>query len=76
MPKAADDFRYALVLKFVRSRPSIDDVRLAIIKSWGLIDIPTVSVMDDHHILVQMKSERDFVHGWTHEGRLIAGCVF
>ncbi|XP_035544614.1 uncharacterized protein LOC118348003 [Juglans regia] len=41
MSKAAEDFRFAIVLKFVRMRPTIDDIRLAIIKSWGLLEIPT-----------------------------------
>ncbi|KAF5442885.1 hypothetical protein F2P56_035497 [Juglans regia] len=76
MSKAADDFRFAIVLKFVWMRPTIDDIRLVIIKSWGLLEILTVSMMDDYHVLVKMQTERDFVHGWAREGRLIAGSVF
>ncbi|KAF5450314.1 hypothetical protein F2P56_030677 [Juglans regia] len=76
MSTAAEDFRFAIVLKFVRMRPTIDDVRLAIIKSWGLLEIPTVSVMDDYHVLVKMQTERDFMHAWARKGRLIAGSVF
>lgn len=76
MSKAAEDFHFALVLKFVRTRPTIDDIRRAIVKSCSLLNVPTVSVMDDHHVLVKMQSERDFVHGWARQGRLIFVCVF
>ncbi|KAG7970202.1 hypothetical protein I3843_07G070600 [Carya illinoinensis] len=64
MLKAAEDFQFALVLKFVRVRPTIDDICLAIIKLWGLLEIST------------MQAKRDFVHGWAREGRLIAGSIF
>lgn len=63
MSKAVEEFRFMLVLKFLRTRPSIDAVRLAIVKAWGLLAILTVSFMDDYHVLDQMASERDFVHG-------------
>lgn len=76
MSKVVEEFCFALVVKFVRLRPTIDDVSLAIIRSWGLLEIPTVSVMDDFHLLVQLKSEWDFIHRWACEGRIIAGCVF
>ncbi|KAF5481437.1 hypothetical protein F2P56_002087 [Juglans regia] len=76
MSKAAEDFHFAIVLKFVRMRPTIDDIRLAIIKSWGLLEIPTVSLMDDYHVLVKMQTERDYLHGWAREGQLIARSVF
>lgn len=69
MVKAAEEFRYALVMKFMRFRPSIDKIRLNVVKTWGLQEISTISFMDDYHVLIHMKSERDFVHGWAHEGR-------
>jgi hypothetical protein len=76
MKKAVEEFRFPLVMKFVHIRPMVDDIHLAIIKSWGLLEIPTVSVMNDHHVLVKLQSERDFVHAWARGGRLIAGYVF
>ncbi|XP_040996161.1 uncharacterized protein LOC121242352 [Juglans microcarpa x Juglans regia] len=76
MSKAVEDLRFALVLKFLRQRPSIDRVRLAIVKTRGLLEIPTVSFMDNYHVLVQMGSERDFVHGWAREGRTMDGYSF
>lgn len=32
--------------------------------------------MNDFHVLIQMKNERDFVHGWACEGRTMEGSVF
>ncbi|KAG6671289.1 hypothetical protein I3843_Q001900 [Carya illinoinensis] len=76
MNKVAEGFPFALVLKFICTRPLIDAVRLAIVKTWGLLEIPTVSFMEDYHVLVQMASEREFVHGWAREGQIIEGCGF
>ncbi|KAG2686060.1 hypothetical protein I3760_10G158400 [Carya illinoinensis] len=59
--KEANDFCFALVLKFSWSRPSIDVIRLVVIKTWGLMDILTISFMNDRHILVHMKTERDYM---------------
>ncbi|KAL6005451.1 hypothetical protein ACLOJK_006018 [Asimina triloba] len=76
MIKAADEFRYALVMKFMKTRHSIDKIRLTVVKTWGLIDVPTISFMDEFHVLIYMKNERDFVHGWTCEGRTVEGLPF
>lgn len=46
------------------------------LKTWGLMEIPTIGFMDGHHALVHMRLERDFVHGWAREGRSIDGCGF
>ncbi|KAI9184748.1 hypothetical protein LWI28_000754 [Acer negundo] len=76
MAKAAEDYKFAIVMKFMHARPLIDNIRLNIVKTWGLLEIPTISFMDDYHVLIQMKNERDFVHGWTHEGRTMEGISF
>ncbi|XP_042959294.1 uncharacterized protein LOC122294521 [Carya illinoinensis] len=76
MTKAADEFRYALVMKFMKSRPSIDKIRLTVVKTWGLTEVPTISFMDEFHVLIHMKNERDFVHGWAREGRTMEGLPF
>lgn len=75
MTKVAKDFYYVLVLKSVRVRLPIEKIRLQIIKSWVLLEVPTISFMDDHHVLLQLQFERDFVHSWVREGRLMEGCV-
>lgn len=73
MAKAADDFKFALVLKFMRTRPSIDVIRNAVKKTWGLMEVLVISFMDDHHVLLQMCNDLDFVHGWAREGCMIGG---
>lgn len=32
--------------------------------------------MDDYHVLIQIKNERDFIHGWAREGRVMEGNSF
>ncbi|KAK0595455.1 hypothetical protein LWI29_006801 [Acer saccharum] len=76
MVKVEEDFRFALVMKFMRFRPSIDRIRLSVVKTWGLTEIPTISFMDDYHVLIHMKNEQDFVHCWTREGRIMEGNSF
>ncbi|KAL6012411.1 hypothetical protein ACLOJK_002898 [Asimina triloba] len=76
MAKAAEDYKFVIVLKFMRARPSIDNIRLNVVKKWGLLEVPTISFMDDYHVLIQMKNERDFVHGWAREGRTMEGISF
>lgn len=66
----------ALVMKFLRVRPSIDIIRMHEVKKCGLKEIPTICFMDDHHVLVQMKNECDFIHGWAREGRMMEGYTF
>lgn len=46
------------------------------IKTWGLHEIPTISFMNEHHVLIMMQFEQDIVHGWAREGRSILGCGF
>ncbi|KAK1578171.1 hypothetical protein Q3G72_028139 [Acer saccharum] len=76
MAKAAEDYKFAIVMKFMHARPSIDNIRFSVVKTWGLMETPTISFMDDYHVLIQMKNERDFVHGWTREGRTMEGISF
>lgn len=63
-------------MKFMRARPLIDVIRLNMVKKWGLTQISTISFMNDFHFLIQMKNERDFVHGLTWEGRIMEGISF
>lgn len=37
MVKVAKDFHFALVMKFMIVRPSIDNIQLAVVKTWGLV---------------------------------------
>lgn len=45
------------------------------IKSWGLLEVPLISFMDEYHVLIQLQSERDFVHAWMRVGHVIDECV-
>lgn len=76
MMKAVEEYKFAIVMKFMRVWPSIDVIRLNVVKKWGLVEIQTISFMDDYHVLIQMKNERDFVHGWVREGRVMDGNTF
>ncbi|KAK3184522.1 hypothetical protein Dsin_031808 [Dipteronia sinensis] len=70
MERAAEDLKYALVLKFLSSRPSIDVLRVQIIKTWGFSDVPMISFMDDLHVLLHLANEKDYIHAWAREGRV------
>ncbi|KAL5983360.1 hypothetical protein ACLOJK_017444 [Asimina triloba] len=65
MMKAAEEYKFAIVMKFLRVRPPIDVIRLNVVKKWSLIETPMISFMDDFHVLIQMKNERDFIQGHT-----------
>ncbi|KAK2648879.1 hypothetical protein Ddye_016368 [Dipteronia dyeriana] len=76
MTKAAEEYKYAIVMKFLGVRPSIDVIRLNVAKTWSSVEILMISFMDDYHVLIQMKNERDFVQGWVREGRVMEGNSF
>lgn len=48
--KVVEDFMLALVLIFVCSRPLIDVIHLTVVKYWGILEIPIVSIMDDSNV--------------------------
>lgn len=74
MDRAAEDLKFALVLKFLSKRPSIDVLRLKIIKMWGFSEVPMISFMDDYHVWLHLANEKDCLHAWMREGRVVAGC--
>ncbi|XP_022889695.1 uncharacterized protein LOC111405160 [Olea europaea var. sylvestris] len=76
MKKLANDLRFALVLKFLSTRPNIDDLRWTVVKMWGLNEVLTIGFMDDVHVLIQLKNETDFIHVWAREGRSLLGMKF
>ncbi|CAI9786686.1 unnamed protein product [Fraxinus pennsylvanica] len=65
--RLAEDFKFALILKFLSFRPNFDLVREAIARTWGLREVPVVSHMDASHVLVKMKNEGDFLVAWARE---------
>ncbi|KAL5981088.1 hypothetical protein ACLOJK_029008 [Asimina triloba] len=40
--KAAEDYKFAIVMKFLRTRPSIDVIRLNVVKKWSLEEISMI----------------------------------
>lgn len=35
-----------------------------------------LSFMDKVHMLLHLVTERDYIHAWAWEGRVVAGCQF
>ncbi|KAG2721043.1 hypothetical protein I3760_02G063000 [Carya illinoinensis] len=59
--KSAEPFRFSLVLKFLRQRPSLDAIRIFIKSRWGLYGIVVVSAMrKPRNVFVRLTSEEDF----------------
>lgn len=52
MTKAADEYKFTIIMKFMRTRLSINNIRLHVAKKWGLLKKPIISFMDDFHILI------------------------
>lgn len=42
-----EELCFSLVMKFMQYCPSIDKIRLSIVRTWGVMKIPTISVMED-----------------------------
>ncbi|CAI9769525.1 unnamed protein product [Fraxinus pennsylvanica] len=74
--KLANDLKFAMVIKFLTTRPNIDELRRAVIKSWGLTDIPFISIMDVVHVLIQLNNEANFFHVWAREERSVTWANF
>lgn len=51
MVKAVEEFRYVPAMKFMHACLSIDNIQFVVIKTWGLIEIRTISFMDKYHVL-------------------------
>lgn len=59
MDWAAEELKFPLVLKFVSKRPSIDVLRLQIIKTWGFTEVLMISFVDEVHVLLHLANEKD-----------------
>ncbi|KAF5468915.1 hypothetical protein F2P56_013023 [Juglans regia] len=78
--RSAEPFRYSVVLKFLKNRPSLDAVRAFIHSRWGLTAIPVVSSMRrPRNVFVCMANEVDFTQALSQEVCEINGnfyCAF
>ncbi|XP_041026986.1 uncharacterized protein LOC121267191 [Juglans microcarpa x Juglans regia] len=75
--KSAEPFRFSLVLKFLRQRPSLDATRLFIKNRWGLSGIVVVSAMrKPRNAFVQLTLEEDFNKALSREVFNIDGVAY
>ncbi|XP_042962411.1 uncharacterized protein LOC122296673 [Carya illinoinensis] len=77
MLKSAEPFRFSLVLKFLRQRPSLDAIRMFIKNRWGLSGMAVVSAMRrPQNMFVRLTSEEDFNKAFSREACDINGVVY
>ncbi|XP_042958095.1 uncharacterized protein LOC122293630 [Carya illinoinensis] len=66
--RLAEPFRFSIVLKFLKQRPSLDAFRSFIHSRWGLSSTPVVSSMQrPRNVFVRMMSEADFTKALSRE---------
>ncbi|KAF5442897.1 hypothetical protein F2P56_035507 [Juglans regia] len=75
--RSAEPFRYSVVLKFLKNRPSLDAVRAFIHSRWGLTASPVVSAMRrQRNVFVRMANEVDFTKALSREVCEINGIFY
>ncbi|KAF5470378.1 hypothetical protein F2P56_010897, partial [Juglans regia] len=75
--RSAEPFRYSVVLKFLKNRPSLDAVRAFIHSRWGLTANPVVSAMRrPRNVFVRMVNEVDFTKALSREVCEINGLFY
>lgn len=77
MAASAAPFRYSLVLKFLRQRPTLDAIRLFIRNRWGLVGTMVVSSMSkNRNVFVRLTSEDDSNKAFSRETSEINGVPY
>jgi len=72
--RSAALFRFAMVMKFLKKRPSLDRIRAFIIGRWGLVSQPVVSMMrKPRNVFVRFSLEADFIKAMSRESSEIDG---
>ncbi|XP_042974579.1 uncharacterized protein LOC122306211 [Carya illinoinensis] len=75
--RTATPFQYSMVIKFLRPRPSLDDIRVFIRSRWGLSSMPVVSSMQQpRHVFVRMSNEEDFNKALSRDSCDVNGCPY
>ncbi|CAA3013885.1 Hypothetical predicted protein [Olea europaea subsp. europaea] len=60
--KMVEPLKYAMVIKFLRKRPSVDDIRGYIKARWGLSEMLVIGAMGNpQQVLIRINNEADFV---------------
>ncbi|XP_035544640.1 uncharacterized protein LOC118348022 [Juglans regia] len=66
--RSAEPFRFSIVLKFLKQRPSLDSIRSFINNRWGLSCMPIVSAMRrPRNVFIRMTNELDFLKALSRE---------
>ncbi|XP_042964729.1 uncharacterized protein LOC122298952 [Carya illinoinensis] len=77
LDRSAQPFRYSLVLKFIRQRPSLDTIRAFIRTRWGLNAQPVVSSMKSpRHVFLRFAKEDDYHKAYAREACEIEGSPY
>ncbi|XP_042973018.1 uncharacterized protein LOC122304820 [Carya illinoinensis] len=59
---SAEPFQFSVVLKFLRRRPSLDQIRSSIQNRWGLKAIPVIGQLrNPRNVLIRLVMEEDFI---------------
>lgn len=75
--QSAEPFRFSVVLKFLRRRPSLDHICDFIKNRWALKSIPVIGQLQNpRNVLVQMAKEEDFISVTTRGNSEIHGVPF
>ncbi|KAF5468656.1 hypothetical protein F2P56_012795 [Juglans regia] len=75
--KSAEPFRFAIVLKCIRQRPSLDRIRVFIHERWGLSVQPMVSAMRrPRNVFVRFSIEEDFLKPFSRESCDVDGVTY
>ncbi|XP_041025281.1 uncharacterized protein LOC121265657 [Juglans microcarpa x Juglans regia] len=75
--RSAEPFRFSIVLKFLRNRPSLDAIRAFIQKCWNLDGIPVVSnMLHPRNVFIRMTSEEDYMKALSREVNDIDGIPY
>ncbi|XP_042939652.1 uncharacterized protein LOC122274703 [Carya illinoinensis] len=75
--RSAQPFKFFLVLKFLRRRPSLDNIRAFCWWHWGLVFQPVISAMaNPRSVFVCLSNEEDFIKGFSREAFEIDGVPY
>ncbi|KAF5458516.1 hypothetical protein F2P56_022539 [Juglans regia] len=75
--KSTEPFRFSVVLKFLKQRPSLDAVRCFIHNRWGLSTTPIVfSMRRPRNVFVRMANEVDFTKALSRDVCEINGSFY
>ncbi|XP_035539624.1 uncharacterized protein LOC118344002 [Juglans regia] len=75
--RSAEPFRFSIVIKFLRQRPSLDAIRAFIASRWGLSSTPMVSSMKlPRNAFIRLATEADFVKALSRESCEVNGVAY